>query len=114
MLSYRLGTVNDFHWKQCANQFSAIQYSKPHNYSTFFGEENDNQIFIYILYQGHLKHRQNDRKVKKESILKSREVLLMSYRKIMTILLFLYLGHTIDLSLVVFIENLFHSESSGY
>ena len=32
MLSYRLGTVNDFHW-----EFKPVlSYSKPHTFSTFF------------------------------------------------------------------------------
>ena len=35
MLSYRLGTFNDFHW-----EFKPVlSYSKPHTFSTFFGEE---------------------------------------------------------------------------
>ena len=34
MLSYRLVTVNDFHW-----EFKPVlSYSKPHTFSTFFGE----------------------------------------------------------------------------
>ena len=34
MLSYRLGTVNNFHW-----DFKPVfRYSKPHTYSTFIGE----------------------------------------------------------------------------
>ena len=37
MLSYRLGTVNDFHW-----EFKPVlSYSKPHTFSTFFGEEKE-------------------------------------------------------------------------
>jgi len=35
MLSYRLGTVNDFHWEFK----SVLSYSKPYTFSTFFGEE---------------------------------------------------------------------------
>ena len=35
MLSYRLGTVNDFHW-----EFKPVlSYSKPHTFATFFGEK---------------------------------------------------------------------------
>jgi len=35
MLSYRLGTVKDFHW-----EFKPVlSYRKPHTFSTFFGEE---------------------------------------------------------------------------
>jgi len=42
MLSYRLGTVNDFHWG-----FKPVfRYSKPHSYSTFIGEEKENQLCI--------------------------------------------------------------------
>ena len=37
MLSYRLGTVNDFHW-----EFKPVfSYSKPHTFSTFFGDEKE-------------------------------------------------------------------------
>jgi len=62
MLSYRLGTVNDFHWG-----FKPVfRYSKPHTISTFIGDENENQICIYMFYLAHLKHGQNDRKVKKK------------------------------------------------
>jgi len=36
-LSYRLGTINDFHW-----EFKPVlSYSKPHTFSTFFGEEKE-------------------------------------------------------------------------
>jgi len=35
MLTYRLGTVNDFQW-----EFKPVlSYSKPHTFSTFFGKE---------------------------------------------------------------------------
>ena len=37
MLSYRLGTVNDFHW----GFKPVLSYSKPHTFSTFFGEEKE-------------------------------------------------------------------------
>ena len=37
MLSYRLGTVNDFHW-----EFKPVlSYSKPHTFSTSLGEEKE-------------------------------------------------------------------------
>ena len=37
MLSYRLSTVNDFHW-----EFKPVSsYSKPHTFSTFFGKEKE-------------------------------------------------------------------------
>jgi len=37
MLSYRLDTVNDFHL-----EFKpGLSYSKPHTFSTFFGEEKE-------------------------------------------------------------------------
>ena len=63
MLSYRLGTVNDFHW-----EFKpSLSYSKPHTFSTFFGEEKE-KIFIYSLQPGHLEAEQNDRKVKRSKI----------------------------------------------
>jgi len=37
MLSYRLGTVNDFHWELKP----VLSYSRPHTFSTFFGEEKE-------------------------------------------------------------------------
>jgi len=37
MLSYRLGTVNDFHW----GFKPVLSNSKPHTFSTFFGEEKE-------------------------------------------------------------------------
>jgi len=37
MLSYRLDTVNDFHW----GFKPVLSYSKPHTFSTFFGEEKE-------------------------------------------------------------------------
>ena len=40
MLSYRLGTVNDFHW-----EFKPVlSYSKPHTFSTCFGEEKERKM----------------------------------------------------------------------
>jgi len=40
MLNYRLGTVNEKHWG-----FKPVfRCSKPHTYSTLFGEENENRI----------------------------------------------------------------------
>jgi len=37
MLSYRLGTVNNFHW-----EFKPVLgYSKPHTFSTCLGEEKE-------------------------------------------------------------------------
>jgi len=45
MLSYRLGTVNDFHW-----EFKPVfRFSKPHAYSTFIGDEKENQLHMYVL-----------------------------------------------------------------
>jgi len=38
IMSYRLGTVNAFHW-ECKPVFS---YSKPHTFSTIFGEDKEN------------------------------------------------------------------------
>jgi len=37
MLSYRLGTVNDFHW----GFKPVLSYSKPHFFSTSLGEEKE-------------------------------------------------------------------------
>jgi len=62
MLSYRLGTVNDFHW-----EFKPVfRCRKHHTYLTFIGEEKENQLYINTLYLVHLKHEQKDKKVKKE------------------------------------------------
>ena len=41
MLSYGLGTVNDFH----RGLKPVLSYSKPHNFSTFFGEEKEKNAF---------------------------------------------------------------------
>jgi len=42
MLSYILGTANDFYWG-----FKPVwSYSKPHTFSTIFGEENVKQFVI--------------------------------------------------------------------
>ena len=39
MLSYRLGTVNDFHW-----EFKPVlSYSKPYTFSTFLGEKEEKE-----------------------------------------------------------------------
>jgi len=52
MLRYRLGTVNGFHWEFK----SVLIYSKPHTFSTFFGEEKErknafNVEYFYITIQ---------------------------------------------------------------
>jgi len=61
MLSYRLGTVNDFHW-----EFKPVfRYSKPHTYATFIGEEKEKQLCINTMYLVHIQHEQKDKKVKK-------------------------------------------------
>ena len=37
LMSYRLGTVNNFHW-----EFKPVlSYSKPHTFSTFCGEDKE-------------------------------------------------------------------------
>jgi len=42
MLSYRLGTVNDFHW-----EFKPVlSYSKPQTHSTFFEEEKEKNMHL--------------------------------------------------------------------
>ena len=41
MLSYRLGTVNDFHW----GFKPVLSYSKPHTFSTSLGEEKKRKKF---------------------------------------------------------------------
>jgi len=42
MLSYRLGTVNDFHW----DFKPVLSYSKPHSPSTFFVEEKERVVHV--------------------------------------------------------------------
>ena len=39
MLSYRLGRINDFHW----GFKKVFSYNKPYTFSTFIGEENENE-----------------------------------------------------------------------
>ena len=59
MMSYHLGTVNDFHWglKPVSN------YSTPHTFPTFIGEDKEKKHLLSL--PGHLyKYEQNDRKVK--------------------------------------------------
>jgi len=42
MLSYRLGTVNDLYW-----EFKPVlSYSKPHTFSTLFGEEKERKMHL--------------------------------------------------------------------
>ena len=66
MLSYRLGTVNDFHWG-----FKPVfRYSKPHTYSTSIGEESEKQLCIKTMFLVHIKHEQKDKKVKRKGYLK--------------------------------------------
>ena len=63
MLSYRLGTVNDFHW-----EFKPVlSYSKPHTFSTFWRRKRKKNC-IYSRQPGHLEAEQNDRKVKRSKI----------------------------------------------
>ena len=63
MLSYRLGTANDFHWG----------FKPVFRYSTFIGEEKEKQLCINTMYLVHIKHEHKDKKVKKERPLKKRE-----------------------------------------
>jgi len=47
MLSYRLGTVNDFHW-----EFKPVlSYSKPHTFSAFLGEEKERKHALNLSNQ---------------------------------------------------------------
>jgi len=47
MLRYRLGSVNDFKW-----EFKPVlSYSKPHTFSTFFGEDKERKIAFTISNQ---------------------------------------------------------------
>jgi len=54
MLSYRLGTVNDFHW-----EFKPVlSYSKPYTFSTFLGEEKERKNeFNLSNHMTYLKYR---------------------------------------------------------
>jgi len=64
MLSYRLGTVNDFHW-----EFKPVKsYSKRHTFSTCFWEEKERKMYLLSLQPGYLEAEQNDRKVKRSKI----------------------------------------------
>jgi len=59
MLSYRLGTVSDFHL-----EFKPVlSYSKPH--TLHFLEKKKKEKCIYSLQPGRLEAEQNDRKVKR-------------------------------------------------
>ena len=45
MLSYRLGTVNDFHWG-----FKPVScYNKPHTYSTSIEKVKENEMHLLSL-----------------------------------------------------------------
>jgi len=62
MLSYRLGTINDFRL-----EFKPVlSYSKPHTFSTFFGEEKEKNNAFNLSNQA--TEKQNDRKVKRSKI----------------------------------------------
>ena len=47
-IGYSLGSVNDLHW----GFDPALRYIKPHSLSTFIGEGNETEM--YLFYQGHL------------------------------------------------------------
>jgi len=65
MLSYRLDTVNYFHWG-----FKPVfSYSKPNTFSTFFGEKKK-QIGIYSLPPRQLEFEHNYGNVKRSKIKK--------------------------------------------
>ena len=60
MLSYHLGTVNDFYW-----EFKLVlSYSKLHTFLTFFWIRKIKKLCIYSLQQSHLEAEQTDRKLK--------------------------------------------------
>jgi len=63
MLSYRLGTVNDFHWglKQ------VFRYIANLTLTQHLLEIKIKVKYVYSFYNGHQEHEQNDRKEKKES-----------------------------------------------
>ena len=42
MLSYRLGTVNDFHW----GFKPVLSYSKPHTFSTFLEKKKKEKVHL--------------------------------------------------------------------
>jgi len=60
ILSYRLGTVNDFYW----GFKPVLSFSKPHSFSTFWWRRKWKKMCIYALQPGHFEAEQNDRKVK--------------------------------------------------
>jgi len=69
ILNYRLGTVNEKHWG-----FKPVfRCSKPHTYSTFIGEEIENQIYSYMFFLGYLEHGKCKQQQHKQVYLKSRE-----------------------------------------
>jgi len=47
MLSYRLGTVNDFHWEIKP----VLSYSKSHTFSTSLREEKERKNAFYLSNQ---------------------------------------------------------------
>jgi len=58
LVSYRLGTVNDFH----LGFIPVLSYSKSHTYSTFTGDEKEKKKRIYSLSLPRtLKNDQNGR-----------------------------------------------------
>ena len=65
MLSYRLGTVNDSHW----GFKPVLRYSKPHTFSTLFGEENEINMHLLSPYRP-FRSWTNDREVKRSKIKK--------------------------------------------
>jgi len=63
MLSYHLGTVNDFHWK-----FKPVLSYSNLTLSQHFLRRQRKEKCIYSLQPGHLEAEQNDRKVKRSKI----------------------------------------------
>ena len=61
MLSYYIGTVNEFH----LGFKPVLSYSKPNTFSTFLEKKKKG---IYSIQPGHLEGEQNDRKVKRSKI----------------------------------------------
>jgi len=47
MLSYRIGTVNAFHW----GFIPVLSYSKPHTFPTFIGEEKETKCALTLSNQ---------------------------------------------------------------
>jgi len=67
-LSYHLRTVNDFHWELKP----VLSYSKPHTFSTFFGEEKETNMHLLSPTRP---AEQNESKLKKKGMKRENSML---------------------------------------